>query len=96
MAKIKEVTDDQFTKLLNDTLPILNTSQVDRLWEALRLDVRRRYFNQGLESGAKVADKKDVGIADAIRAKNWDHRPRVAAAKKKTAVAPTVTTTNKG
>lgn len=59
MKKLKEVTNQQFDRLSDVTIRKLNDSQVDRLWETLRVEIRRRYFNSGLRSAMTIVEAEN-------------------------------------
>ena len=69
-------------------LPTLTSSQLDKLWEALRLQVRQNYYNEGLSGASKAVtnllganDPNAQNITAAISKKRWV-KPTTAAAKK--------------
>ena len=87
----KLVGDAHFRDLVEMILPALNVSQIDRLWEALRLEVRRRYFNQGLGSALRAIDEAEAAlrqggsrekrlpltkVREVIRSKMWERRKK--------------------
>jgi len=82
-VKTKLVTDEQFDRAII-ALTKLNDSQLGRLWEAVRVETRLRFFNSGLASAIRALQElsQDNPVAKAsltkaiaaIEAKTWQRK----------------------
>jgi len=94
----KIVPDTEFSTLLDDTLPNLTVAQLDKLWERMRLEVRRRYYNQGIEGALKILDQ-ELGLAsptrNAVAKKLWAAKGKAPRTTSKKAAPKKATKTTK-